>query len=118
MSGIGPGDVLIRDPREIPLVVGGAEEIGDGVLAQGTNVAFCQLLPWQFDYKQFYNLKTTFRHLSFALDRILGNMGVEFETPLLARFANPPGPKDTRWLAGLYLDEPVEKDDPYRYFCW
>jgi hypothetical protein len=81
-------------------------------------VAFCQLLPWQFDYKQLYNLKTTFRHLSFALDRILGNMGVEFETPLLAHFANPPGPKDKRWLAGLYLDEPVEKDDPYRYFCW
>jgi len=118
VSGIGSGDVLIRDPREMPLVVGGADVIGDGVLAQSTNVAFCQLLPWQFDYKQLYNLKTTFRHLSFALDRILGNMGVEFETPLLAHFANPPGPKDKRWLAGLYLDEPVEKDDPYRYFCW
>lgn len=118
LSGVGPGDVLIRDPRQMPLVIGGADLIGDGVLGQGASVAFCQVLPWQFDYKQLYNLKTTFRHLSFALDRILGNMGVPFETPLLARFANPPGLKERRWLIGLYLDEPVEKDDPYRYFCW
>jgi hypothetical protein len=23
-----------------------------------------------------------------------------------------------RWLSGLYLDKPVEEDDPYRYFPW
>ena len=23
-----------------------------------------------------------------------------------------------RWLNGLYLDRPVEEDDPYRYFRW
>ena len=23
-----------------------------------------------------------------------------------------------RWLTGLYLDKPVEMDDPYRFFCW
>jgi len=117
-SGIGCGDLLIRDPREMPLVVGGADVIGDGVLARNANVAFCQLLPWQFDYKQLYNLKTTFRHLSFALNRVLGNMGVQFETPLIARFVSAPKPEEKRWAAGLYLDEPVEKDDPYRYFCW
>jgi len=27
-------------------------------------------------------------------------------------------PTQGRWLAGLYLDEPIEMDDPYRFFCW
>ena len=34
MSGIGPADVLIRGPREVPLVLGGADVIGDGALAK------------------------------------------------------------------------------------
>jgi len=28
------------------------------------------------------------------------------------------GGTDTRWLTGLYLDEPVKLDDPYRYYRW
>ena len=41
----------IRDPRVLPLVSGGAEVIGNGVLAKAANanVVFCQLVPWQFD---------------------------------------------------------------------
>jgi len=27
-------------------------------------------------------------------------------------------PSQGRWLAGLYLDEPEEWDDPYRFFRW
>ncbi len=27
-------------------------------------------------------------------------------------------PTHGRWLSGLYLDEPVEMDDPYRFFRW
>ena len=48
-AGIGPADVHDRDPREIPLVSGGAEVIGNGVLARSSdaNVVFCQLLPWE-----------------------------------------------------------------------
>lgn len=40
--------------------------------------------------------------------------------PILARFHQPveKGKLEARWSAGLYLDMPVEWDDPYRYFCW
>ena len=27
-------------------------------------------------------------------------------------------PREGRWLTGLYLDRPVEWDDPYRFFRW
>ncbi len=120
LAGVGCGDLMVRDPREVPLVVGGAEIIGDGVLAQveGTNVVFCQLVPWHYDHKQYYNVKMTFRKLSSALSGLLGNMGVEFEAPLLSRFGQAPGADSKPWLEGLYLDEPIEEDDPYRYFCW
>jgi beta-galactosidase len=47
LAGVGPADVHNRDPRELPLVTGGASVVGNGVLAMGedTNVVFCQLPP-------------------------------------------------------------------------
>ncbi|MGD8237577.1 MAG: carbohydrate binding domain-containing protein, partial [Armatimonadota bacterium] len=47
LAGVGPADVHNRDPRELPLVAGGASVVGNGVLAVGenANVVFCQLAP-------------------------------------------------------------------------
>ena len=47
LAGVGPADVHNRDPRELPLVSGGASVVGDGVLAvsEDANVVFCQLPP-------------------------------------------------------------------------
>ncbi len=120
-AGIGPADVHDRAPRELPLVSDGARVIGDGVLAQAEDarVVFCQLEPWQFGTNQ-PNLKRTYRRASFLVSRLLANMGVAGSTPLLERFRTPvnDAPPDKRWLAGLYLDQPQEWDDPYRFFRW
>jgi hypothetical protein len=121
ITGVGCGEFMIRDPRKVPLVVAGAQALGDGVLAlaRGANVVFCQLAPWQFDHQELYNTKAAFRHLSFAVSRMLGNMGVRLDTPLLRRFGTAPAEGDRRWLEGLYLEEPVlHDDDPYRFFRW
>ncbi len=121
VAGVGCGEFMIRDPREVPLVTGGAKVMGNGVLAVAGegNAVLCQLAPWQFDYKELYNTKGAFRHLSFAVSRMLGNMGVSLATPLPAHFAAPAAADETRWLDGLYLEEPVpDDDDPYRYFRW
>ena len=121
MVGVGPADVHNRDPRDLPLVSGGASAIGNGVLAraENVNVVFCQLTPWQFNYDKQYNVKRTFRRTSFLVARLLANMGVSGSTPLLARFHNPVATKaEKRWLKGLYLDTPEEWDDPYRFFRW
>src|SRR5205814_5307572 len=66
LAGVGPADVHNRDPRELPLVSGGAVVLGDGVLAkaENANVVFCQLVPWQFDPTKQMNLKRTFRRSS------------------------------------------------------
>jgi hypothetical protein len=60
-------------------------------------------------------------------------MGVAAPTPLLSRFSTPVGDGDVsqaakapvappsaegRWSQGLYLDQPEEWDDPYRFFRW
>ena len=49
-AGVAPADVHNRDPRELPLVSGGATVVGNGVLAraEGANVVFCQLAPYRF----------------------------------------------------------------------
>ena len=54
------------------------------------------------------------------LARLLANMGVAGSTPILARFSHPVNAAhpEKRWLDGLYLDQPEEWDDPYRFFRW
>ena len=122
LAGVGSADVHNRDPRELPLITGGAEIVGDGVLAvaQGGKVVFCQAPPWLFESAQQANLRRTHRRSSFLVSRLLGNLGVHGSTPILARFSSPLGDDkpDARWLDGLYLDRPEEWDDPYRFFRW
>lgn len=126
LAGVGPADVQIREPREVPLVTAGAAAAGDGVLAlappaaaQG-GVVFCQLAPWRFDSHQSTNVKRSYRRLSFLLTHLLANMDVSCATPLLDRFHAPVRANDAekRFLDGLYLDLPEEWDDPYRFFRW
>jgi len=119
-AGIGPADVHNRDPRELPLVTSGAAVLGNGILAKAdnANVIFCQLVPWQFDPNKQTNLKRTFRRASALVMRLAANMGAAGDTPLLARFRTPELENEKRWLDGLYLDVPLEWDDPYRYFRW
>jgi beta-galactosidase len=121
LAGVGPADVHNRDPRTIPLVAGGAQITGDGVLAVAADahVVFCQLAPWQYDYRNNFGLKRTFRHTSFLVTRLLVNLGAAGATPLLTRWSTPVnGDEPGRWLRGFYLDEPEEWDDPYRFFRW
>ena len=123
LAGVGPADVMNRDPRNIELLAGGVTLVGDGVLAVApdANVVFCQLVPWEFDYLKYFNQKRTFRRASCLVTRMLGNMGVGEPVPLLERFSSPVGKGaagEGRWLTGFYLDKPEEFDDPYRYFGW
>jgi hypothetical protein len=130
-AGVCPADTMNRDPRDLWLVSAGATVVGNGALAAGgdSHVALCQLAPWEFDWRKppvspdaptLMNLKRTFRRTSVLLTRLLGNLGVAAATPLLDRFGRPPAPggEEKRWLEGLYLDQPEEWDDPYRFFRW
>jgi len=121
-ASVSPADVHNRDPRELPLVSSGAQVIGDGVLAVAdqANVVFCQLEPWQFSEPKQANLRRTHRRTSFLLSRLLANLGVAADPPLLDRFRRPANDvqAENRWLTGFYLDQPEEWDDPYRFFRW
>lgn len=96
LAGVGPADVHIPAPRELPLMSGDGA-IGDGVLgkAKGANVVFCQLPPYSASYRtasdhtEQHNLKRTRRRTSLLLARLLANMGVAGSTPLLGRFSEP-----------------------------
>lgn len=119
--GISPADLHNRDPRLLPLVSSNADRVGDGVMAAAKNgrITFFQMVPWLFDPLKAMNQKRTFRRSSFALTRLLSNLGVASQTPLLERFKTPVGPENgKRWQSGYYLDEPEEWDDPYRFFRW
>ncbi|MGH9325875.1 MAG: hypothetical protein ACRD2B_04200 [Terriglobia bacterium] len=120
-AGVSPADVHNRDPRDFNLVSTGATVVGDGVLAkaEGMNVVFCQLAPWQFrDYGAQMNIKRTFRRVSSLLARLLGNMGAVSGYSLPSHITEPVNGNEKRWLDGLYLDTPQEWDDPYRFFGW
>ena len=93
LAGICPADVHNRHPNQIDLVSGGATAVGNGVLATaaGDKIVFCQLAPWQYDHEKHYYTRRTFRRTACLITRLLGNMGVRGETPLLARFSSPLG---------------------------
>jgi hypothetical protein len=76
--------------------------------------------PWAFTCDEQYNLRRTYRRASFALARLLANMGVAAPTPALERFHLPvtAAKVEKRWLNAFYLDQPEEWDDPYRFFNW
>lgn len=119
-AGIGPANVHNRDPRQFPLVTGGAEILGDGVLAKAANanVVFLQMAPWTFSREQSF--RRTFRQTSVLLNCLLANLGVAGSTPLLENFRKPvqKSADEKRWLRSVYLDQPQEWDDPYRFFRW
>jgi hypothetical protein len=125
LAGVAPADIHNRAPRKMPLLTGGADVFGDGVLGVDGNVVFCQIPPFQvadvagaLTNGVSFNLRRTFERTSFAASRLLGNLGASGSTPLLERFGHAANASDARWLEGLYLTRPVEWDDPYRFFGW
>ena len=121
-AGIGPPDVHNRDPKALPLVVGGMTIESNGILAcsENSNVVLCQLVPWTYAGSDQLNHRKNFRRSSYLLSRLLANLGISAETPILERFSKPvdASQQESRWLTGLYLDQPQEWDDPYRHFRW
>jgi hypothetical protein len=120
-AGICAANVHNRDPCPLPLVTAGMKTLGDGVLAQSADgsAVLDQMAPWEFRSPQ-QNVRRTFRQSSIALARLLANAGIASATPLLDRIRQPldPAKPERRWLEGLYLDQPEEWDDPYRFFRW
>ncbi|NUQ63106.1 MAG: hypothetical protein HUU20_11570 [Pirellulales bacterium] len=92
LRGVAPADVHNRDPRSLPLISAGAAVLGNGVLAQAqsANVVFFQFPP-DDSFNEQLNLRRTHRRVSYALARLLANMGVASPTPLLSRFSTPVG---------------------------
>ncbi|MBN2449998.1 MAG: hypothetical protein JXR77_06395, partial [Lentisphaeria bacterium] len=115
LAGISPADVHNRDPRTLPLVVGGATPFGNGVLAgdRDGDTVYCQLTPYRMAsppagaeesprpretdapppttaLTEHHPLRRTYRRASYLLTRLLANMGAPCHTPLLSRFGTPP----------------------------
>ncbi len=120
-EGIGPADLHNRSPQLFPLISGGAQTVGDGVLGEsyGGKIVLCQMAPWLFSDER-PNTKRTHRRASFTLTRLLADLGVSASTPLVERVHSPVSDpiRETRWLSGFYMDTPDEWDDPYRHFRW
>ncbi len=118
-AGIAPADMHNRDPRPFPLLTEGARLIGDGSLAEAPDarIAFIQVVPWRFQEPGPMNQRRTHRRASFALSRVLANVGVISKTDLLDHLTRPVD-QEKRRLSAPYLDVPEEWDDPYRFFRW
>ena len=105
---------LLQGSRVVGLAIGSRAEM------QTAKVVFIQMASRQFEGSQQTNLRRTFRHVAFLLDRLLANMGVSGAKPLLERFNRPVDATkaETRWLDAFYHDQPEERDDPDRFFRW
>ncbi|HEY3757616.1 MAG TPA: glycoside hydrolase family 2 TIM barrel-domain containing protein [Opitutaceae bacterium] len=128
LAGVSPAEVLNREPRVMSLIAAGASIYGDGVLALARgHIIFCQLTPTgvlrdpgSFDGELPDDVRKTYRRAGFLVSRLLANLGAQASSPLLERFHRPATlpQAEARWNDGLYLDQPEEWDDPYRFFGW
>ncbi len=79
------------------------------------------IVPPRREYESRPGHGPTVLRCGLPVTRLLANLGAGGATPLLPRFSRPPGggaAPEKRWLTGFYLEEPVEWDDPYRFFRW
>jgi len=96
LAGIAPAELYVRPYEKnvcemLPLLTGGTKLYGGGSLglAEESSVVFYQIAPWRFDSRKRYDQKPSFRRSAFALSRLLANLGVEAETPLLENLGSP-----------------------------
>jgi hypothetical protein len=91
-----------------------------GTLPEGaknlfTNPSFEQgTSPWRFPFHEQHNLRRTYRRSSYTLTRLLANLGVAAQTPLLERFATPTTGAARKSLVrnSTFAQEPGQKGVP------
>jgi hypothetical protein len=109
--GVGPSDLHWRGRTAVNTVrlpQGAGEALSTGVLAVAQvgkgKVVTCAAAPDRFDYSapnKIY-LKPTHAHAVFVVSRLLANLNVAFETPLLQDWSRPAVsalPLDKGWVA-------------------
>src|ERR1035437_7965714 len=80
------GPYVPRDDPASAAIVGSGQNLFKNVNFEAG------LASWYFNHgPEQFNLRRTFGRTSFAVSRLLGNLGVSGSTPLLERFADPVG---------------------------
>lgn len=96
-------------------VTGNGAELERIAIGKGT-VIVCSVTADMLDYRRLFHLRTSFRRRSNLMSRLLHNAGIPSECVLLERFRSLPG--KTPWKNSFYIQDPVEEDNPYRYYHW
>jgi hypothetical protein len=99
-----------------------------GLGGAGVSVALQNTATWQsvFEYQRFVP-RESWKEFAFLVQATATTSQTRFQiwhgqpgTLWLAdvRMAPCDPPSQGRWISGLYVDEPQEWDDPYRFFRW
>ena len=96
-------------------VTGNGAELDRIAIGKGS-VVICSVTAEMLDYRTLFHLRTSFRRRSNLMSRLLNNAGIPSQSVLLKRFTESPSPKP--WLDSFYVQEPVDEDNPYRYYHW
>ena len=123
LAGVGPADVHNRDPRDLPLVTRRGRHPRrrrpgrPPRLATSSSASSCPGSSTTPASRTSSGPSAAPRSWSPACSP---TWAPPSETPLLDRFATPVAAagSEPRWKTGLYLDQPEEWDDPYRFFRW
>lgn len=96
-------------------VTGNDAELNGIELGKGM-IVICSVTAEMLDYQRLFHLRTAFRRRSNLISRLLSNAGIPSECILLKRFTEEPKAKP--WLNSFYVQDPIEEDNPYRYYHW
>ena len=127
------GTIMLAQ-HDVPLAKGQWYRISlraksEGVKGAQVNLTIQNTTTWRpfFDYKEFTPTESWTPFTFTVESNGTAKTGTKFQiwhgspgTLWLADVRMEPcdPPTRGRWLTGLYLDQPVEMDDPYRFFRW
>ncbi len=72
--------------------------------------------PDMLSYRDMFRHRSSWRRRMFLVSQLIRNAGIGSSSVLLERFRSAPAGKP--WLNSYYLQNPVNEDDPYRYYHW
>jgi hypothetical protein len=78
---------------------------------------FCQVTPELLSDPNRPELRCSFRRTSYMINRLLMNMGAKSDAGI-EHWLTQNKSANLNWLEGVYVQEPIDVDDPYRFYGW
>jgi hypothetical protein len=115
--GINNAELYWNSKPHVATLLGDGHSTLRSIERDGMHMVFCQVTPELFANPDQPECRESFRRTSYLINRLLLNLGAQSKVSLLPLLCDEKA-KDQAWLHSVYLQTPIDVDDPYRFYGW